>query len=243
MKLLIKWLAGIALAVCSVSALAGPKETVVSITADEKVGYQQKPIITIEAKINKTRDMHLALQDGSNGWKTIKSRFKRVKKAGKHSFQLDISELKPGQYRWNSYITPRGKDWNSRLGNTVSHMFEVVDAPVFKEPVAFSSADSITQVDWPKAITDDKSYTLKVDYKITEPRVLHITLANKKGWKEEGAIEVPVSEPGNIAIPFDSLVSSFAPGNYVWMVYLADNEGNQVQKKKLGKHFTLGTIE
>lgn len=237
---LIKRITLLMLMVLSVGAISAPNEQVVSLETPEKIGYQQTPVIDVHVVVMKKRDLHINLQHKVDGnWNTVKRNFKRIKQSGNYKFKLSLDGLAAGMYRWNAYLTPRKKNWNDRIGQQITASMTIVDAPSFIEKKRLAKIDKITHVEWPKTIEDDQTYTLSIRYKISEARELHIKLFNKKNWQEAGSITIPVSEVGDVQVPFDSLVSNFSAGKYAWVIHLADKAGNQLNEKKFGKHFVI----
>lgn len=215
-------------------------ESVVRVQVPTEIGFKQQPLVEVEIEIDKTRDLHIVLQSKIDGsWSTEQSKFKRLKKSGAYKFKMPLGKVLPGNYRWSIYLTPRGGNWNQRLDKPTFSSMTILDTPTAKEKVFFSKQDKVQQAKWPNLISDDASYTLEVQYAITEPRNLNIILYNSDNWSELGVIKLPVKEPGKLSVPFDSLLSNFGEGKYVWTIYFTDNDGNELQKKKLGRHFTI----
>ena len=235
------WLV-IATLVLSISAHANEQEGVISLSVPDKIGFAERPIITVDVEIAQTRDLYVALQDG-NTFKPIKSEFKRISKSGTYRFQLDVGKLKPGSYRWNAYLTPKGKNWNHRLADSTMAMMDVVNRELFKIPVVLGISDKISKVKWPDQISDDSSYELSIDFDVTKPRVLHVKLLESETWKEFGAVEFSVEEPGNMTLPFEQIVTNFPAGRYAWVIYLVDEKGQQLEKRKFGKHFNIESVK
>lgn len=228
------------LVVCSFSANA--KDNFVSFSIKEKIGYQDAPTVFVELELNKTRDLYVAIQDAKE-WKTVKRTMKRVKKSGKYHFEIPVENLKPGTYRVDAYITPRGKDWNSRIGDSKQVMMQVVDEPNFVEQTAFSSMDKVRFVDWPEQIVGVQEAILMVKYEITEPRDLILKLLNSDNWQEHGELKFPVEEPGNFSLPLSHLTEDFNEGKYAWVIYLTEQGQNEPVSDKYGKHFVLSKAE
>ncbi|TRX57982.1 hypothetical protein [Thalassomonas sp. M1454] len=232
----------IAALVLSISVHANEQEGVISLSVPDKIGFAERPIITVDVDIAQTRDLYVALQNGKT-FKSIKSQFKRISKSGTYKFQLDVGTLKPGSYRWNAYLTPKGKNWNFRLADSTMAMMDVVNRELYKTPVVLGTSDKISKVNWPDQINDDNSYDLSIDFDVTEPRILHVKLLESETWKEFGAIEFPVKEPGNMTLPFEQIVTNFPAGRYAWVIYLVDEKGQQLEKRKFGKHFNIANAK
>ncbi|MDO6719924.1 hypothetical protein Q4575_10955 [Psychrosphaera sp. 1_MG-2023] len=203
------------------------------------IGLEEKPVVRIELSLSKLRDLYVAVQEVESR-KTVKSTMKRIKKSGNYHFSIDIDDIKPGKYRVNAYLAPKGKNWNDRLGDTKFKVITVIDAPKAPEPSVYSKKDLIKKVTWPKTIIDDSEVILTAKYDITENRDLHLKLLDSSNWKELGALKYTVKKPGEISVPFSDLVTNFPAGKYVWVVYLTAIDSDEALTKKQGKHFVIG---
>ena len=217
-------------------------DNIISLSTNEIIGYKETPIIYVELTIDKTRDLYVAFQN-MDGWQTVKTTMKRIKKSGKYHFEVPIEDLKVGKYRVDAYITPKGKNWNDRLNETHHVEFEVINQEKHIKQTVFSEQDRVKFVDWPKNIVGTQEATLTIKYDITEPRDLHIKLLDSSNWKEYGALKFPVTEPGDFVLPLSHLSEDFPSGAYAWVVYLTPtNELNKLSKE-YGKHFVLKDTE
>ncbi|AWB64997.1 hypothetical protein C2869_00430 [Saccharobesus litoralis] len=222
-------------------AKAEEVDNIITINTAAKIGFEQLPKVKVDIKVKKTRELYVALQDKQT-WRNIKTTRKRIKKSGNYHFDFNIDNLKPGNYRLNAYITPRGKDWNSRIGEQKGVDFIVVDQAQFVEKIQMATEDKIKGISYPKTIADDAEYKLDIQFDITEPRDLIIKLLNKNGWKEAGVLSFPVKEPGNISLPIDKMVTNFPAGDYAWMTYLSETGSKQPLSNKRGAHFSLTNV-
>ncbi|TRX57999.1 hypothetical protein [Thalassomonas sp. M1454] len=222
--------------ICAFNVLA--EDAIIDLSATELIGYTEPPKVFIELEVNKTRDLHVAFQN-MDGWQTIKRTMKRIRESGKYHFEVPIDNLKPGKYRIDAYIAPRGKNWSDRLTETKHFEFEVVNEEKYVKKTLFSSQDKIKFVDWPKKIVGTQEATLKIKYDITETRNLHIKLLDSSNWKEYGALKFPVTEPGEITLPLSNLKSDFPEGKYAWVVFLTTSDDSTEMSEKYGKHFEL----
>lgn len=202
------------------------------------IGLEEKPVVRVELALSKLRDLHVAVQEVKSR-KTIKSTMKRIKKSGNYHFSLDIDDIKPGKYRVNAYLVPKGKNWNDRIGDTKFKVITIIDAPKAPKQSVYAQKDLIKNVIWPKTVTDDSEVILTAKYDITENRDLHLKLLDSENWQELGALKYTVKKPGEIAVPFSDLVTNFPAGKYVWVVYLATIGTDEPVTKKLGKHFVI----
>ena len=231
--------------------VAGPlhaEDAIVSLTVQDQLGFEEVPVVRVELSLDAPRDLHVAFQTWGD-WKPIKRTMRRIKESGKYHFEVPFDNLNPGRYRLAAYLTPRRKDWNDRVGNTMHAPMEVVDAPklsafygqseVENKSPGFSESDKIVQVNWPKEIGGHEEATLAIRYEITKPRDLIIRLSNSDNWKQSGEMIFPVSEPGVTEIPLANLSIDFPAGNYAWIVFLAEPGTKEPHIGKLGKHFVL----
>lgn len=217
---------------------ANSTDEIVSLSATEKIGFNQQPTVYIDLVVKKTRDLHVAIQN-MDGWQTVKRTMKRIKKSGNYHFSVAVDGLKPGKYRVDAYLAPRGKNWADRLFQPQHAEFEVVDVANYVKTTEFSSNDQITFVDWPKQVVGEQEATLSVRYNITQARDLHIKLLNSDNWEEHAEIKVPVAEPGNFNLPLSHLINDFPTAKYAWVVFLTEAGGDEQVSEKYGKHFIL----
>ncbi|MGJ8694513.1 MAG: hypothetical protein ACSHW0_18780 [Thalassotalea sp.] len=223
----------------SCSSHAEKVDEILSLSSQTIIGIAEVPTVHVELHVNKTRDLHVALQDLST-MRPVKTTMKRIKKSGKYHFNVKIEELKPGNYRWNAYLTPKNKQWQDRIGKTLSQNIEVINAAKYVKEVEFSKQDRIKSVLWPKQINDNKEHLLTVKFDISQPRDLHIKLLSSENWQEFGALKYTVNQPKDIVMPFNNIIDSFEAGKYAWVVYLTDVGSEEpLVKKKFGKHFEV----
>ncbi|WP_111977873.1 hypothetical protein [Algibacillus agarilyticus] len=175
-------------------------------------------------------------------WKNIKTTRKRIKKSGKYHFKMPIENIKPGKYRVNAYLTPRGKDWQDKIGDQVGQNLTVVDADKYVKTINFNNMDKIKSAKWPKQINDNNEHILNIKYSLTEVRDLHIRLLNRKNWQAEGTLKFKVTEPGEISLPINNMLNDFPAGKYAWVMYLTAVDETERLSDKLGKNFILGDI-
>lgn len=224
-----------------ISFSGNTKETkvdkILQFSVQENLGTQEVPKINVKVMVQKTRELYVSVQDLNNNNKRVTSTKKRIKKSGNYHFDIDI-KLKPGKYRFNAYLAPRGKGWNERIGNQLNAEMIVVNAPTYVKATEFSTNDKIKEIVWPKKITDNKEHTLTVNYNITEPRTLLVKLYNKKGWKVEGELKFPLKEPGQTSVPINNMLKSFGTGDFAWTAIISDKIGSAEINKK-GNHFTI----
>lgn len=214
-------------------------DIVVNFTVQNKIGYEQIPLVQFEVKIDSPRDFHVAVKDLNNNWKQVTAKTTRVPQSGKYHFEMPIEDFKPGKYKWNAYLTPRGKNWNDRVGEQVSQTMVVVNKPSFEKQIKFSAKDAIKKVSWPKLIEDNAEYVLSIDFQITEPRDLIIKLLNANGWEKLGEIKIPVTQPGNLKLPIQNVLTDYGSGKYAWVAIVADKQTEKQVGKKLGRPFTV----
>lgn len=224
---------------CIASANA---DNFVDFSVQEILGFEDTPVIKLEIDIDKTRDLYVTIQR-SQDWKTVKRTMKRIKKSGKYHFEMPVEDIKPGTYRVGAYVTPRGKDWNSRISSSKQIMIEVIDEPHFVKKTMFSSDDIVRFVDWPKQIVGEQEATLMVKYEITEPRDLVLKLLDSDNWEEHGVLKFPVTEPGNFSLPLSHLNEDFKEGKYAWVIYLSEQGDTEPLSDKYGKHFVLSNTK
>jgi len=219
------------------------EDRIVSLSAQEMLGNDEIPVVRVELELNTKRDLHVAFQTWGD-WKPIKRTMRRIPQSGKYHFEVPFDKLKPGKYRIAAYLTPRRKDWNDRVGNTMHAPMEVLDVPQLasqakSEKAVFSDVDKVSLVKWPQEISGTEEATLEIRYSITQSRDLIVRLANSDSWKQMGEMIFPVEEPGTTSVPLANLTSDFPAGNYAWIVFLAESGTKEPQLGKLGKHFVL----
>ncbi|WP_448248457.1 hypothetical protein [Thalassotalea agariperforans] len=214
-------------------------DEILSLSSQEIIGLEEMPVIHIELNVDKTRDLYVALQNLETR-QPVKNTMKRIRKSGKYHFDFPLENIKPGKYRWNAYLAPRGKNWNDRIGQTVSQDVTIIAEPKYVKKVKFGKQDRIKSVNWPKQITDNKEQLLAIKFDVTEPRDLHIKLLSSVNWEEFGAIKYTISKPQDINIPFNDMLDNFEAGKYAWVVYLTEVDGTEsILPKKFGKHFEI----
>jgi hypothetical protein len=222
----------------SFNSYAKEEDKILAFSVQETLGSEEKPTVRIKLDIQKTRELFVAVQDINNKMQRVDSTQKRIKKSGNYHFDMDI-DLKPGKYRFNAYIAPRGKGWNERIGKQQSVNVTVIDAPKYIKKTKFSKTDKVKQITWPKSISDNTEQVLTIKYDITQPRILLLKLLNKKGWKEEAVLKLPLKQPGQQSLPINSMLSDFGVGDYAWAAIITDEETGEVITKQ-GKPFTIG---
>lgn len=221
----------------SFNSYAEDKDEILEFSVQEILGTAEKPTVRIKLNIQKTRELFVAVQDLNNKMQRVGSTQKRIKKSGNYHFDMDI-DLKPGKYRFNAYIAPKGKGWNEKIGDPVNINVTVVDEPKYIKKTQFSTTDKVKQITWPKNIVDDTEQVLTIKYNITQPRVLLLKLLNKKGWKEEAVLKFSLKEPGQQSLPISSMLSDFGVGDYAWAALITDTETGETITKQ-GKPFTI----
>ena len=225
-------------ALCFLAGSVFAEDRILSLTVQGKLGYDEIPVVRVEVDLKRARDLHVSFQTWGD-FKPIKRTMRRIPESGKYHFEVPFDNLKSGRYRVAAYLTPRGKDWNNRLGETSHASMEVVDTPTLVQEALFGDEDRVSFVDWPKEVAGDEEVTLKILYELTEPRELIVRLANSENWKQHGEVVVTVTEPGEVTIPLANLTSDFPAGNYAWIVFLAEPGSNEAISEKYGKHFVL----
>ncbi|EWH09216.1 hypothetical protein DS2_13684 [Catenovulum agarivorans DS-2] len=219
-----------------------------SVNADEIVHFEVQPklavddvpVVRVQVKLDKTRDLHVAVQDIDNNWKQVTSTMKRIKKSGNYHFEMPLDDLKVGNYKWNAYITPRGKNWNDKIGEQLSQNMQVVKA-IPKQPAKakMSQRDVIQKIAWPEVVSDNAEHVLEVKYAVTQARDLHFILYDKKGWKNMGNVKITVAEPGVFSLPISNILAEYPEGEYAWTVWLAEVDSEKQVTKPIGKHFKV----
>ncbi|TLU64331.1 hypothetical protein FE810_12070 [Thalassotalea litorea] len=236
-------LIGLAMTLMCVQQTALAKtDEIVSLSAQEQIGFTEKPVVHLEVAVKKTRDLHVAFQN-SDDWTTVKRSMKRIKKSGKYHFTLDTEDLAPGNYRVSAYLTPRAKNWNDRLAPPTNVNVQVLDQKVFKKPAAaplgFAKRDVVKKVEWPTSVDGDQDLDLEVRYDITQERQLWIKLLDSENWEEHGSLKYLVKKPGKFNLPMNNVQSSFPAGKYAWVIYLTEVDGEEPIGRKFGKHFEI----
>ena len=213
-------------------------DNILDLSVQEKLGYDEIPVVRVELDLETSRDLHVAFQTWGD-WKPVKRTMRRIPQSGRYHFEVPFDNLEPGRYRVAAYLTPRSKDWNDRLGESTHASMEVVDAPTFVRQTLFSDEDRVTFVDWPAEVAGNEEVTLEIRYEVTEPRELVVRLSNSENWQQHGEIVIPVREPGNVTIPLANLTSDFPVGKYAWIVFLAESGAKEPISDRYGKHFVL----
>lgn len=217
------------------SALAN-EDKVVEFIVQDKIGFEEVPVVQVEVQVSKTRELHVAVVN-LDGWKTVKKTQKRIKQSGKFHFELPIENLQPGKYRIDAYLSPRRKGWKDRITEPTRRHLLVLNKTKIPKKSLFSKQDKIRNVNFPKIITGNESSALTVKYDITEPRDLYIKLLDSGNWKEFGSLKFPVNGTGEINLPLSNMTDDFPASNYAWVVYLSAKESIEPLSKKQGKHF------
>ena len=213
-------------------------DTILDLTVQERLGYDEVPVVRVEVELQTSRDLHVSFQSWGD-WKSIKRTMRRIPESGKYHFEVPFDNLRPGRYRVAAYLTPRRKDWNDRLDDATHASMEVVDTPTYVRQTLFSDHDRVRFVDWPKEVVGNEEVTLKVRYEVTEPRELIVRLANSENWQQYGELVFKVQEPGTTTIPLANLTSDFPAGKYAWIVFLAESGTKDPISDRYGKHFVL----
>lgn len=213
-------------------------DSITAFSVQKQIGYEEVPFVEIEVELSRTRDLHVAVQN-TDGWQTVKRTMKRINDSGKYHFELPIDNLQAGQYRLDAYLTPKGRDWNDRLTQTMHQEMQVVDQAQLVPPTKFSQSDKVKIVDFPKLVTGKEDANLRVIFNITMPRDLHLKLLNSDSRQELGALKFPVTTPGDITLPLSNLTDDFPPGNYTWVIYLAESGKTEAVAEKYAKYFIL----
>ena len=213
-------------------------DSIVEFSVQKSIGFEEVPLVQIEVELSKTRDLHVAVQN-MDGWQTVKRAMKRVNKSGKYHFEIPVDNLKPGQYRIDAYLTPKGKDWNDRLGETIHQELRVLNQAKLVESANFSARDKVKMVDFPKQVIGKEDVNLRVIFDITAARDLHLKLLNSDNQQELGALKFPVTTPGDMSLPLSNMTDDFPPGNYSWVIYLSETGKTTPIVEKYGKYFIL----
>lgn len=227
----------VGLVLLSFNSYAENEDEILEFSVQEILGTEEQPTVRIKLNIEKTRELFVAVQDLNNKMQRVGSTQKRIKKSGSYHFNMDV-DLKPGKYRFNAYIAPRGKGWNEKIGKPVNFNVTVVDEPKYIKKPQFGTTDKVKQITWPKSIIDDTEQVLTIKYDITQPRILLLKLLNKKGWKEEAVLKFALKEPGQQSLPISSMLSDFGAGDYAWAALITDTETGETITKQ-GKPFTI----
>ncbi|WP_096084617.1 hypothetical protein [Agaribacterium haliotis] len=208
-----------------------------TFSAVEYIGGKEKLRVDFDVDIKKARDIYILVRYFDT-WKNISERRLRIKKSGTYHVELDTEGLKPGQYRVGAYMTPRGKNWNARVGNEMNSVFTVVDSDVYQEQVVFSDTDKVDRVRWPKEVGNEEN-TLHVNYSITQPRDLHIKLFDKQSNQAVTTIVYPLTKPGEWSLPITKLAEKIPAGGYVWVVYVSESKADEAIGEKYHMPFDL----
>jgi hypothetical protein len=132
-----------------------------------KIGFKQ--VLTVKVnltELKKTRDLHVSVQKFPNFNRVAKTT-KRISKGGNYHFDLAIKDSEPGRYRLITYLTPRGKDWNSRILEVPYQNFEIVDNKIFKKEPIFDQLDEVKFVKFPNVINGKEEAELFISYSVT----------------------------------------------------------------------------
>jgi hypothetical protein len=210
-----------------------------TVLIPQKIGIKQ--VLTVKVsltELEKTRDLHVSVQKFPDFNRVAKT-MKRISKNGNYHFDLPIKDNVPGRYRLVTYLTPKGKDWNSRLVQIPHQNFEIIDDEIYEKKPIFDQVDEVKFVRFPNIISGKEEAELLISYSITQARSLHIRLANSKTWQDMGTLRFPVSESGELSIPLANMTDDFTPGKYAWIINLVDNNSDQPVSKNYGKHFEL----
>lgn len=216
-------------------------EKINDLNIKSRIGLSEVPIVHVDVAIEKARDLHVTIQS-FDGWKKVAGTKKRIKSSGKYHFEMPIENMQPGRYRAISYITPKGKNWDKRIGEEVRVVFEVLAQQFTKEPVAEPKAsivDKIKAISFPKKVTGNEAVDLSIKFDIAKSRKIKIRLLNSENWKELGVLKYTVNESGVLDIPLVNLADDFPAGKYAWVVFLLDSSTEKEVAKKMGKHFEL----
>ena len=217
---------------------AAENDQISSLTLQEKIGLTETPLVQVEVEVSKIRQLHVVIQDMSS-WKNVAKSNKRITESGNYHFELPIENMRPGKYRVDAYLSPRGKGFSEKLADPIRTQIEVIDKPTYEAPSIFNALDKIRHVEFPKFVEGNEDVTLKVVFYIKEPRDLHMKLLNSDNWKEFGALKYPINEPGEMILPLSDLSGDFPDGKYAWVVTITE-KGKTEPLAKMGKHFVLG---
>ncbi|TKB43583.1 hypothetical protein [Thalassotalea mangrovi] len=212
-----------------------------SFSAPEIIGVKDVPRVNLVIDVTKPRELHVTLQEFGT-WRTVKSMTMRVNESGNYHFDFEVEELTSGRYRWNAYLSPRGKKWQDRLTEPHRDSMQVIAKDHYTPPKNLAKHDRVKSVNWPKTIVDDKEHILTVKYDVTTARDLEIRLLDSTDWQEFGNVKVTVEESGQIQLPFNSMLSNFPAGKYAWVVDLKEQDSdNSILAKRLGYHFEIAS--
>lgn len=231
-------------------------EQIITFTVDESLGTQQNATINVDVQVDKRRDLHVVLKEDKT-WRNIKDTIKPIKKSGKYHFTFETKNLSPGKYRIDAFLTPKRKDWNDRIGETLNRFVTVINAPfadtanenvqakhkekqLAQSAMLFGKEDRVKSINWPKEVKTNEEFKLTVKYTITSAKDLHIRLLNSNNWQEQGAVKIKLKKSGETVLPFGSMVENFEPGKYAWVVSITDTDNPEAVAHKMGKHFTIG---
>lgn len=221
------------------SSSVNAEDKILSATLKQaEIGIKEQPTLEFDLALTKTRDLHISILDIKT-WRPVKRTMRRIKKSGNYHLKVDVDDIQPGNYRVDVYITPKGKDWSARFGDTVSNNLLVLEDDYAPKPSVFSNNDLIRLIEWPKTINHNDEVKIKVLFDITEPRNLHVKLLDSSNWAEFGSMKFPVKESGNIEVPLADIKDNFPAGKYAWVAYLTESNSENKVSKELGKHFTI----
>ncbi|WP_043317009.1 hypothetical protein [Microbulbifer sp. HZ11] len=215
---------------CGVSA--GSDDFINSIDVPDVVGGNQPLRVDVDLKVPKTRDVYFVLQYFDT-WKKFKQKTARVTKSGKYHVNFDTTGIDPGKYRVVVYVTPRGENWNHRVGNEVNVNFSVLTESAWNEHI---STEAISEVRWPRRVSTGKE-VLAVSYRINAPKLLNLDLVNGDGDLVSN-IQYPVTESGDFTLPIDDFFGKVGSGRFSWKVLLLAEDGKSAVGEEVVFHFT-----
>ncbi len=217
--------------------LAANTDEINSLSTQEKIGFEEVPVIYVDVSVSKIRQLHVAVVDMST-WQNVAKTNKRIKQSGNYHFELPIEGIKPGRYRVDAYLSPRGKGFADKITEPTRTQIQVIKKARFEKPSIFNVIDKVRQVSFPKIVDGNEDVNLKVQFFIKEPRDLHMKLLSSENWKEFGALKFPVNEPGEMSLPLTNMAGDFPAGKYAWVVSITE-KGKTEPLAKMGKHFEL----
>jgi hypothetical protein len=212
-----------------------------------EIGTNEKPVITLELDIAKTRDLFIVIRN-MKSWQSVKQSMYRIKKSGQYHLAVEVEDLTPGRYRVDSYLAPKGKNWAERLAEPIFNEFTVLDvntvnqtkvAPIKKVAAEYAKNDQIVKLTWPKWIDKNGDIFLKIRFDITQPRDLHIKLLGSDNQQELGAIKLPVNTIDDVSVPFSDMLTNFDQGKYMWVAYLTAKQSELAITQKVAKYFNV----
>lgn len=214
------------------------EDQITNLRLQEKIGLEEIPIVYVDVEVSKIRQLYIIIQDMSS-WHNVAKTNKRIKQSGNYHFELPIENMKPGKYRVDAYLSPRGKGFAEKLAEPIRTQIQVINKPKFEKPSIFNATDKVKNVVFPKIIVGNEDVTLKVEFLIKEPRDLHMKLLSSENWKEFGALKFPINEPGEMTLPLSKMADDFPNGKYAWVISITE-KGKTEPLTKMGKHFELG---